>query len=107
NALSVALAGPNTRDPNPSGRHAGAGSMPHQSDGNGSGRFGEGGVPLCSAAVAAPARLRYQSLGSGQPSASSVTNEYPDGIPCTGTSEAWGSILNMAVPSFSSSNIAP
>jgi hypothetical protein len=62
--------------------------MAHQSDGNGSGKFGEGGVPACTAAVAAPARLRYQSLGSGQPSASSVTNEYPGGIPCTGASAA-------------------
>ena len=62
--------------------------MPHQSDGNGSGKFGEGRVPECSAAVAAPARLRYQSLGSGQPSASSVTNEYAGGIPCIDVSEA-------------------
>ena len=54
---------------------------------------GRGGVPECSAAVAAPARLRYQSLGSGQPSASSVTNEYPGGIPSTGTSEACGQHL--------------
>jgi hypothetical protein len=51
------------RDSTPSGQHARAGSMPHQFDGNGSGKFGEGGVPECSAAVAAPARLRYQSLG--------------------------------------------
>jgi hypothetical protein len=31
-----------------------------------------------------------------------VTNEYPGGIPVTGTSEAWGSILNIAVPSLTS-----
>jgi hypothetical protein len=31
------------RDSTPSGQHARAGSMPHQFDGNGSGKFGEGG----------------------------------------------------------------
>ena len=29
----------------PGGQRAGAGSMSHQSDGSGSGKFGEGGVP--------------------------------------------------------------
>ena len=43
----------------------------------GSGRSGA----ACTAAVAAAARLRYQSLGSAQPSASSVTKEYPGGSP--------------------------
>ncbi len=76
------------RDLTPSGQQPRAGSTPHQFDGNGSGKFGEGGVPERSAAVAAPARLRYQSLGRGQPSASNVTNEYPGGIPSTGTSAA-------------------
>jgi hypothetical protein len=57
--------------------------------------------PDAIAALTCPARFRYQSLGSRQPSASSVTT-----CGSIGTVSVVGASLNIAVPSSTSSNIA-
>ena len=64
-------------------------------------RLGVGRVSPWNIRVISPASRRYQSLGSSAPSASSASQK-----PCSGASLRFDATLKIAVPSFTSSNMA-